>query len=206
MLRKILMWSVISTIAFAPPLSTNMNASAQTIPGIPDSELAKAHIVKGCHLRGANRSAQRIFGSYALAIEGSGHVPATFFPGGEPVTPNEGVVWCRLNRTVDLASDFLLVRYQSYSSDSVTAKGFNLVVNAQNSATPDNPYTISKKGSLTLAVRKYGEVMAMWGSVLASAAWYVPTQQPDQINRNVAGSTLIPMMFALMCPHGASFC
>jgi hypothetical protein len=206
MLRKILMWSVISTIALTPTFSTGINASAQTIPGIPDAELAEAHIVKGCHLHGANSRTQKIFGSYALAVQGSGHIPATFFPGGEPVTPNEGVVWCRFNRAVDLTSDFLLVRYQSYSSDSVTVKGFNLVVNAQNSATPDNPYTVSKKGSLTLAVRKYGEVMAMWGSVLASAAWYVPMQQPDQINRKVAGSALIPMMFALMCPHGASFC
>lgn len=100
----------------------------------------------------------------------------------------------------------MLVRYQTYSSSYVAKKGFDLVVNMQNKATPANPYTLSKRGSLTFAVRKYGEIMALSGDTLASAAWYVPTQQSYYMNRNVGGSALIPMMFALLCPNAASSC
>jgi hypothetical protein len=207
MLRKMLLSVAISAVVSAAvTLPTAMNARAQTIPGISDSELAEAHIVKGCHLHGASATAQKIFGSYALAIEGSGHIPQSFFPNGAPATADVGVVWCRFNRVISETSDFLLIRYQSYSSDYVAIKGFDLAVNAQNKATPGNQYKMSVSGSLTLGVRQYGEVIAVSGPVVASAAWYMPTQQPDMINRNVGGGALVPMMFALICKNAAPKC
>lgn len=90
----------------AATFPTIMKASAQTIPGIPDSELAKAHVTKGCNLVGAGSNVQRIFGSYALALSGSGHIPQTFFPGGAPATANMGaggagsIVWWTQPRTL----------------------------------------------------------------------------------------------------------
>ena len=207
MLRTILISAAI--VAFVlplPALSGTVNGTVPTIPGISKAELEIAHIVSGCHLNGANASAQTIFGSYALAVSGSGHIPQTFFPGGQPASADTGAVWCRYNRMMDYASDFLLVRYQAYSSAYAARKGFDLVVSMQNQSTPDNRYTVSTSGSLTLAVRKYGEVMALSGDTLASAAWYVPMQQPDLINRKVTGRTLVPMMFALLCPNAAKTC
>lgn len=200
LLRKIMMVVIIAVVAFAT------HASAQTIPGVPDTELAKAHIFKGCPLPGVSAGTQKIFGSYALAIRGEGHIPESFFPGGAPATADVGAVWCRFNRAVTETSDFLLVRYQTYSSGYAAKKGFDLAVNTQNEATPNNQYKTSVRGSLTFAVRKYGEVIAVRGSQLASAAWYVPTQQPDYINRKISGAALIPMMFTLLCVQPASSC
>jgi hypothetical protein len=195
-----MMWVAITAVTFAA------NASAQTIPGVPDTELAKAHIFKGCPFPGVSAGVQKVFGSYALAIRGEGHIPESFFPGGAPASANVGAVWCRFNRAVTETSDFLLVRYQTYSSDYAAIKGFDLAVNTQNEATPDNQYKMSVRGSLTLAVRKYGEIIAVKGSELASAAWYVPTQQPDFINRKITGSALVPMMFTLLCVQPAKSC
>lgn len=209
MKHRIFMRAAIAAIAIATAaLPAGANPTVPTIPGIPHAQLVKLHIISGCGLQGANSSVQRIFGSYALAISGSGHIPQTFFPGGAPATADVGAVWCRYNRVMDYASDFMLVRYQAYTSSYVARKGFDLAVNMQNSATPDNRYTLSKSGSLTLAIRKYGEIIALSGDTLASAAWYAPAQQnpSDPMNRNVGGSALIPMMFALLCPNAASSC
>src|SRR5579884_3900470 len=131
------------------------------IPGIPPSELIKAHVVQGCNLRGATPNVQRIFGSYALALSGSGHIAQSYWPNGEPATANVGGVWCRFNRAMSYQSDFMLVRFQAYRSSYAARKGFDLAVNMQNAATPNNRYTISKQGSLTLAIRKYGEIIAV---------------------------------------------
>ena len=206
--RMFLRAAVAAMAIAAAALPASANPTVPTIPGIPHAELVKAHVVSGCGLSGANASVQRIFGSYALAVSASGHIPQTFFPDGSPATADVGGVWCRYNRAMDWASDFMLVRYQAYTSNYVARKGFDLAVNMQNKATPENRYTVSSSGSLTLAVRKYGEIIAVAGDTLASAAWYAPAQQnpSDPMNRNVSGSALIPMMFALLCPNAASSC
>ena len=210
-MRNKLMIAAIAALAIgAATLPVVTKASPPpVIPDIPASELIKAHVVQGCNLRGATPNVQRIFGSYALAVSGSGHIPQGFWPNGDPATADVGGVWCRFNRAMSYQSDFMLVRFQTYTSSYVARKGFNLAVNMQNAATPNNRYTVSKQGPLTLAVRKYGEIIAVSGDALASAAWYVPAQQQsesDMMNRKVGGSRFIPMMFAMLCPNGASSC
>jgi hypothetical protein len=118
--------------------------------------------MKGCSLgAGIDAQVRSIFGPYAVAFHGSGHTARVFLPNGAPLTEKMGMVWCRFNRTADLASEYLLIRHQVYATTSAAEEGFSLALNMQDKATPDNAYSVTKRGKLTLAVRKYGEVMAL---------------------------------------------
>ena len=194
-----------SIVAFAALFCVAMpNVSAQTIPGISDSQLAQ---MKGCPL-GARIRAQagRVFGTYTVALHGSGQVNRAFFPNGAPIAEKAGVVWCAFVRSAGAATEYLLIRHTVYASETAAVKGFHLVLNMQNAATPDNAYTVSQSGKLTIAIRKYGEVMALRGDQLAAATWYVPAQQPDPVSRTVAGSRLVPVMGALLCDNATPTC
>lgn len=167
---------------------------------------AKYHIKDGCLLgTGIVAQARRAFGAYAVAHTASGQLPATYFPGGAPVSANMGAVVCRFDRSADYSSDALLIRTQVYSSAFAASKGFNLAVTMQNQATPDNPYTISHSGSLTLAVRKTGEAMGLSGDQLASAVWLVP-QSTGLVSSTVSGQRLVPVVASLLCSHAATSC